>query len=339
MIKTGKSSVKFDNVYIKSTAVVTGPLEQEGPIGKYFDYSFGDIHCNEKTWEQAEMKIVEESANIALTKANLSYNNLDYIVGGDLNNQIAVTTYSYKKSYVPFLGVFAACSTLTLSMGLASILIEANLARNVLASTSSHNSTSERQFRYPTEYGGQKPESMTFTSTAGGAAIISNDKSNVKISGITTGKIIDVNQKDAQDMGRTMAPAAVITLLEHLNDFNCTIDDYDLIVTGDLSTYGSQIFIKCLKEHGINIENKHKDAGKELYDTKTQDVYAGGSGCGCVAAYTLGYLITELKKGNLNKVLVLATGALLNPVMTAQKLTIPCISHAICLERSSNDFS
>ena len=339
MIKIGKNSIKFNSVYIKSSAVVTGPLEKEGPYGSYFDYSFDNIHCDEDSWEKAEMKIVSTAAQIALTKAKLEYNNLDYIISGDLNNQIAVSSYSYVNSFVPFIGVFAACSTLTLSMSLASILIASKMAKYVLASTSSHNSTSERQFRYPTEYGGQKPESMTFTSTAGGAVIITNEKTKVKITECTTGRIIDVNQKDAQDMGRTMAPAAVVTLLDHLHNFNTTINDYDLIITGDLSTYGSNIFVTCLKEHHIDIISKHKDAGKELYDLDKQNVYAGGSGCGCVAAYTLSYILNEIQEGKLNKVLVLATGALLNPVMTAQKLTIPCISHAICLERSNDDFS
>lgn len=339
MIKIGSNSIKFNDVYIRSSAVATGPLEKEGPLGEYFDYSFDNIHCDEKTWEQAEMRLVKEAANIALIKAKTDYNQLDYIIGGDLNNQIAVSTYSFNNTFVPFIGVFAACSTLTLGLGLASILIEGKLASNVLVSTSSHNATSERQFRYPTEYGGQKPESMTFTATASGSAIISNSPSIVKVTEYTTGRIIDVNQKDAQDMGRTMAPAAVITLLDHLHNFNTTIDDYDLIVTGDLSTYGSEIFVKCLEEKNIFIREKHKDAGKELYDIDKQNVYAGGSGCGCVTAFTLGYLVNKIKEGKLNKVLVLATGALLNPVMTAQKLTIPCISHAICLERSTNDLS
>ena len=339
MIKVGNNSIKFNDVYIKSSAVATGPLEKEGPLGEYYDYSFDNIHCDEKTWEQAEMKLVKVAADIALTKSNMTYKQIDYIIGGDLNNQIAVSTYSYNSTFVPFIGIFAACSTLTLGLGLASILIESKLANNIIVSTSSHNATSERQFRYPTEYGGQKPESMTFTATVAGTAIISNIPTLVKITEYTTGRIIDVNQKDAQDMGRTMAPAAVITLLDHLHNFNTKIDDYDLIVTGDLSTYGSEIFIKCLEEKNIFITNKHKDAGKEIYEINKQNVYAGGSGCGCVTAYTLGYLVNQIKEGKLNKVLVLATGALLNPVMTAQKLSIPCISHAICLERSNNDLS
>lgn len=339
MRKVGQCSVSFDHVYVKSSSVVTGPLEKYGPIGEFYDYSFDDIHCDEKTWEQAEMRLIKESVLYSLNKAKLKLNELDYIIGGDLNNQIAVTSYTFENTNIPFIGIFAACSTLTLGLGLSGILIDSKIGNNILVCTSSHNATSERQFRYPTEYGGQKPESMTFTATAAGTAILSSDQSKIKITKMTVGKIIDVNQMDAQDMGRTMAPAAAITLLEHLRDFNCKVDEYDLIITGDLSTYGSEIFLKCLEEKNIFIKNRYKDAGCELYHRDKQNVYAGGSGCGCVTAYTLGYITKEIERNKYHKVLILATGALLNPVMTAQKLSIPCICHAICLERSNYDLS
>jgi len=184
------------------------------------------------------------SFEIALHKAGLLENDIDFLLGGDLNNQIAITSYAMKSSFIPYLGTFAACSTLTENLILASILVDANLAKNVMCVTSSHNATSERQFRYPTEYGGQKPESMTFTTTASASLILSNEKSMIKVTKGTVGKIIDVGLTDAQDMGRTMAPAAVVTLFNHLQNFNETIDDYDLVVTGDLSKYGSDIFEK-----------------------------------------------------------------------------------------------
>lgn len=334
MRRVGNNSIEFDDVYLISKAVVTGPKEQVGPIGNHFDYSYDDIHCDGNTWEQAEMNLLKKAYSIALSKAGLVEENIDVLIGGDLNNQIAVTSYAMRESFIPYLGTFAACSTFTENLILGSILIDSNLFRYVTCVTSSHNATSERQFRYPTEYGGQKPLSMTFTTTAAGCAILGKKPSKIRITKGTIGKIIDVGLKDAQDMGRTMAPAAVVTMFNHFQNFNETIENYDLIVTGDLSKYGSDIFEKCCLERGINITKKHIDAGITLYNQEKQDVYAGGSGCGCITAVTLGYLINLLNQGLYKKILVLATGALLNPVMTAQKESIPCISHAIVLERS-----
>lgn len=336
MIRIGNSSFKFEHSFLFSKAVVTGPLEQSGPIGDYFDYSFDDIHCNEDNWEKAEMALVKKAYEIALSRGNIQESDLSFIFGGDLNNQIAITSYAMRDCMVPYLGTFAACSTFTENLFLASVLIENMIGGYIMCLTSSHNATSERQFRYPTEYGGQKPLSMTFTATASGAVIISNTKTDIRIAGGTVGTIIDIGLKDAQDMGRTMAPAAVITLLSHLSDFNRTIADYDLIVTGDLSTYGSDIFEKCCLEHGIDLKEKHIDAGITLYDTEKQNVFAGGSGCGCVTAVSLGYLVEKLKQGTYKRILILATGALMNPIMTAQKESIPCISHGIILERCDN---
>lgn len=334
MGKIGKSSIEFQKVYIKGEAVVTGPLEKQGPLGNYFDYSFSDIHCQSKSWEKAEMRLLEEAFKRSLTKSNLQEQQIDYFIGGDLNNQIAVTSYAIRETYIPYIGTFAACSTLTENLALGAIFIENQLATNLACLTSSHNATSERQFRYPTEYGGQKPESMTFTATASGSCILSSDWSDLKITRATIGKIIDVGLKDPQDMGRAMAPAAVETLKDHLNDFQISPDEYDVILTGDLSTYGSDIFEKSCQAVGIDLKDKHLDAGKMLYDIENQNVFAGGSGCGCVTAALLGYFLKQLQNRTYKKILVLATGALLNPVMIAQKESIPCISHAICIERN-----
>lgn len=333
MKKIGKSSISFDDVYVRSSAVVTGPAEKKGPLGNYFDYSYDDLYCFENTWEKAEMRMMKRAYLKSLEKAEITSELIDYIIGGDLNNQIAITSYSLKDTFIPLFGVFSACSTFTESISLGSILIESGCANNVICITSSHNATCERQFRYPTEYGGQKPLSMTFTTTASGSCILSNKKSSVKIGKITTGKIIDIGVCDSQDMGRAMAPSACFTLIDHLNDFNLTIDDYDLILTGDLSKYGSIVFEKCLEEKNIIIGDKHKDAGVLIYDTNMQKVNAGGSGCGCVTAVTLGYIMKMIEDNVYNKVLVLATGALLNPIMTMQKMTIPCICHAVSFER------
>ena len=333
MKKVGLSSISFDNVYVRSYGVATGPKEKEGPLKNYFDYSYDDLYCHEDSWEKAEMRLMNQSFLKALEKVNLSKDMIDYVIGGDLNNQIAITSYTFKNAFIPTFGVFSACSTFTESIQLGSILVSGGLGKNVLCITSSHNSTSERQFRYPTEYGGQKPSSMTSTATASGSLILSTKRSNIKVIRATTGKIIDIGTFDSQDMGRAMAPAAAVTLLEHLNDFNITVSDYDLILTGDLSTYGKVVFRKCLEVKGIDVSNNHEDAGVILYDTLKQNVNAGGSGCGCVTAVTLSYVMKKLENKEYKKVLILATGALLNPIMTAQKLSVPCISHAIAFER------
>lgn len=333
MIKVGNNSIEFKNVYLNESAVVTGPLEKKGPYGKYFDYSFDDIYCNEKTFEKAEIGLVKKAYQYVLEKNGFENSDIDFIISGDLNNQIAISTYAMRDTFVPYLGTFSACSTITENLILGSIIVDSIKNQKVICMSSSHNATSERQFRYPTEYGGQKPLSMTFTTTAAGACLLSDEISDIKITKATIGKIIDVKECDAQDMGRVMAPSAAETLFNHLINFNEQATDYDLIVTGDLSTYGSEIFKECCKQNNIILNNNYLDAGKNLYDLKHQKVFAGGSGCGCVTAFLLGYIVREMKKGKYRKVLVLATGALLNPIMIAQKESIPCISHGISLER------
>lgn len=335
MKKIGKNSVILENVYLRTTATVSGPKEAKGPVGSYFDYSYDDNYCGAESWERAEINLQRHCIDLALNKSGLSVDDIDAMIGGDLNNQLAATNYAVREYDVPYLGVYAACSTCTESMAIASLLVDSGFGENILTVTSSHNATSERQFRYPTEYGGQKPNSMTSTATGAGCTIISKYKSPIKISGITVGRIVDPNLSDTQDMGRTMAPAAAQTLIQHLDDFNVSCDDYDLILTGDLSKYGSDIFKKVLKEVDINIGTNYKDAGLMLYDIEKQEVFAGGSGCGCISLVGLSYVIDSLRNGTFRKVLLIATGALMNPIMIAQNESIPAIAHAIVLERSN----
>lgn len=233
---------------------------------------------------------------IGFKKIGLEFTDIRVVVGGDLNNQLAITNYALRDFDVPYLGVYSACSTCTQSIALASMLVDSGYGENILTITSSHNSTSERQFRYPTEYGGQKPNSMTSTATGAGAAIISNIPSAIKITRATIGKIVDPNLSDTQDMGRTMAPAAAMTLKQHLEDFQIELDEYDLILTGDLSKYGSEVFIEIMKEFSYTIGGNYDDAGKMLYDIKNQEVFAGGSGCGCISLVAMGYVVDCLKK-------------------------------------------
>lgn len=334
MKKIGKNSIEFNRVYLRSCAAVSGPKEGKGPLGNYLDFSYKDNYIGQESWEQAEIKLQQHAMDLTIDKAGISPEEIDVIVGGDLNNQLAVTNYAVRSYPAPYLGVFAACSTCTESMIVASMMIDSGFGENALIVTSSHNCTSERQFRYPTEYGGQKPNSMTSTATGAGACLISNLPSSIMITRCTLGKVVDPELMDSQDMGRTMAPAAATTLMQHLNDFHIGPDEYDLILTGDLSKYGSDIFQKILLECNISQLRNYNDAGLMLYDIEKQDVFAGGSGCGCVTLVTFSYIVNALRTGIYNKVLIIATGALMNPVMVAQNETIPAVAHAIVLERS-----
>lgn len=334
MKKIGKNSVEFNHVYLRASSAISGPKEAEGPLGQYFDASYKDNYCGGQNWEQAEIILQQHAIEAVLAKSGLKMDEIDLAIGGDLNNQIAVTNYSLRAYDVAYLGVFSACSTCTQSMLLSSMLVDSGYGENIMTITSSHNSTSERQFRYPTEYGGQKPTSMTSTATGAGASIISSVPSSIRITRATIGKIVDPDLSDAQDMGRTMAPAAAMTFKTHLEDFQIEPSEYDLILTGDLSKYGSEIFLKILQEWQIQTTENMNDAGLMLYDIEKQNVFAGGSGCGCVTLVTLGYVVNALKTGKYNKVLIIATGALMNPIMVAQNESIPAIAHAIALERS-----
>ena len=334
MIKVGRSSVKFENVYLKSWGTASGPKEKEGPLGEYIDISFQDLYCKEATWEEAEMNLMRNALSEALRKGMLKIEDLSLATGGDLNNQIAISNYLMNDYNVPFIGVYGACSTAVLSLINGAGFMDNGFGKYIACMTSSHNATSERQFRYPTEYGGQKPPSITTTVTGSGVGILTCEKTGIKITKATIGCVTSSGEKDSQDMGRTMAPAAAMTLKQHLEDFNLTPSDYDLIVTGDLSLYGSKVFVDILKEYLIDVENVYQDCGLMIYDIEKQKVSAGGSGCGCASLVMYGYLCNQLYQKKYNKILVIATGALLNPVMVAQGKKIPSIAHAVALERS-----
>lgn len=333
MIKVGRNSILFNNVYLASTGTVCGKKEHDGPLGSFFDKYYEDSYAGCDSWEKSEQKMLDDAVNITLSKEGITEHSIDLYVGGDLNNQLACTNYMLKKYAFPYLGVYAACSTLTESMLVASSFIDSKYGNYILASASSHNATSERQFRYPTEYGGQKPSSLTSTATGCGVALISSIPSYIKITKATIGRVVESNITDAQDLGRAMAPACCETLRNHLYDFAVDPNEYDLILTGDLSTYGSVAFKQMALEYGIKLGDNYLDSGMMLYDLEKQHVHAGGSGCGCVSLVALGYVVKKMYENKLKKVLVIATGALMNPIMVAQNENIPSIAHAIVLER------
>ena len=332
-MKLGNQSWKFSNVYLQSVGTAVGPKEAEGPFGDQFDVTYQNLHCDEANWELAERKLLEDAVNNCLKKKGMTQDQVDVFVAGDLLNQIVSATYNARTNQIPFLGVFGACSTSMESLAVASSLVEGKFVNYAIAGVSSHNATAERQFRYPTEYGGQKPGTATSTVTGAGAALIGREVSDIRISAATIGKVVDWGIKDPFDMGSAMAPAAADTLAAHFSDLAVKPTEYDLIVTGDLSSVGSPILRELLLEKGFDITNNHNDCGLMIYRPDQKEVFAGGSGCACSAVVTYGHLIDLLRKGMYNKILVTATGCLHSPVMIQQKESMPAIAHAVVFER------
>ncbi len=325
-------TIYYNNVYLNNTATVTGPYERDGLLGNYFDKSYRDLYMGEKSFEKGEIKLVKEGLNILLKKSNLKKENIDLVVGGDLLNQITASTYG-SVGVGDFIGIYGACSSSVLGMIIVSNFIEGGFIKNGISLVSSHNMTSEKQFRYPTEYGAPRKNSSTFTATGSASCLLSNKKSSVRVESATIGRIIDYNENDPNDMGRVMAPSAIDTLLRHLKDTGRDASYYDLILTGDLGKYGVEIVKDYLdKECDITLSN-YNDCGVMLYDLEKQsDVHAGGSGPVCSALVVYSYIYELLKKKKLKRVLFLATGALFSPLLLYQKESINSICHAISLE-------
>ncbi len=333
--RIGKQTVKLQNPpSIISGAAIVGKKEGEGPLRTYFDNIIEDEKWGEKTWEKTESKLIRETLALILSKAGKSAGDINYIIAGDLLNQCIAANFGLRESGVPFLGVYGACSTMAESMSIGSILIDGGFADNLVCLTSSHFCSAEKQFRFPLELGSQRPPSAQWTVTGAGGVLLSNQGAGPYITHVTTGKIIDMGIKDANNMGGAMAPAAADTIMVHFKDTGLSPDSYDLIVTGDLGSIGREICDELLKIEGININDRFNDCGLMIFDTKKQDVNAGGSGCGCSACVFSGFIFQEMQKGSLNEVLFVATGALLSPISTQQGESIPCIAHAVSISRS-----
>lgn len=331
--KAGRQSVLFDPPpYLTSAATVVGPMEGRGPLGDDFDLVYRDLYINQKSFEAAERKMLQEACSLALEKRNIKLNDIDYFLAGDLLNQITVSGYSAAELGLPFFGLYGACSTLTLALSWGAMLVAGGFAQNVLAATSSHNCCAERQFRYPTEYGFQRPRQAQWTVTGAAAAVISAAGESPRIAAVTTGKVIDLGEKDALNLGAAMAPAAASTLIRHFLDLKRAPDYYDLIVTGDLGQIGSGILRKLLARSGYFMEENYNDCGLMIYNPELQQVEAGGSGCACSGVVVLGHLYRRMKAGELNRVLVVSTGALHSPTTLGQGDSIPGVAHAVALE-------
>ena len=327
--------LNFRNVYLDNASTVCGPYEAKGPLSKNFDKKYtDDLYCKERSFEKAEIRLLEDSIKILLKKTKLTPKDIDLIISGDLLNQITSSCYGALNLKSPFLGIYTACATSIEGMLIASTFIDSGKVNNALISCSSHNMSSEKQFRNPTEYGSPKPMTATFTATGGASVLLSNKPSRIRVVNGLIGTIVDYNQKDAFNMGAAMAGAAADTLYKYLSETNTKASDYDLILTGDLGKYGKEILKELmLSEYNIDLSKNYNDCGTMLYDLEKQkEVMAGGSGPVCSALVNYSTIIKGLMKNKYKKVLLIATGALFSPTMLFQKMNILSIANLICLE-------
>lgn len=324
---------KFNNVYVSDSYTIAGIYEKDGPISDYYDLIYDkDFYYGCDTFEKAEEKMLSNCIYKLINRAKVIDSDIDYIISGDLENQIAASDYAMRDFNIPFLGIYSACATFGEGILLASNLIEGKNAKKVIVSTSSHNMVAEKQFRNPTEYGAPKKKTTTFTSTGAASILLSNKKGNIKVSSVTPGIVQDKGITDVNNMGGVMAIAAADTILRHFKDLGIKPDYYDLILTGDLGIYGKEILIEYLKSKGLDIAKNYNDCGLILYDREKQPVFAGASGPACSALVTCAYILKEMARGRYKKVLVVPTGAIFSPTRTQQKDSIPSIAHAFGLE-------
>ncbi len=317
---------------IVATSTIAGPKECEGVIGRYVETALSDDMFGESTYEKAECKMLSTVIDGAIANGGVKRDEIDLIVSGDLLNQIISASFAARDFSVPFLGVYGACSTMAESLAVAAAFINGGLCKRVVAATGSHFASAERQYRYPLELGCTRPPQSQWTVTGAGGALLSNSGDGIKVTAATLGKVVDFGITDVNNMGAAMAPAAADTILAHFRGTREEAEDYDLIVTGDLGALGSRILKDLTWEKGLNINKNHVDCGEIIYNV-IEDEYQGGSGAGCSAVVLNSYLYSKMMAGSLKKILFVATGALLSTVSSGQGESIPCIAHAVVLER------
>ncbi|MCI8508555.1 MAG: stage V sporulation protein AD [Lachnospiraceae bacterium] len=337
-LQVGKQSLSFEKpVYIMSAASIVGPKEGEGPLKDTFDVVVEDATFGKESWEEGESELMKQASLLALRKAKIKTEDVRYVFAGDLLGQLIATTFGLMDFDIPLFGLYGACSTMGEALSLGAMTVHGGYADTVLAVASSHFGGAEKQFRFPLEYGNQRPMSSTWTVTGCGAFVLSKVYGDTMITGITTGKVVDYGVKDSLNMGACMAPAAADVIYQHLKDFKRQPEEYDKIVTGDLGSVGKEILCKLLKDQGFDISKVHMDCGMEIYDDPEQDTHAGGSGCGCSAVTLAGKLMNELRQGKLNRILFVPTGALLSTVSYNEGQTVPGIAHAVVIEKRQDD--
>lgn len=333
----GRRSIVFPQPpAILAYASVAGKKEAQGPLRTSFDLTSDDTSFGQKTWEKAETQMQKQALRIALNKAKLEESALDAAFLGDLLNQCIGSTFSLRNSEVPAFGLYGACSTMAESLLLAGMAVSGGFCRRALSMTSSHFASSERQYRFPLGYGGQRTPTAQWTVTGAGAVILGAEGAGPFLRSATIGTIVDAGIKDANNMGAAMAPAAFETLRAHFDDLHRAPEDYDLIVTGDLGKLGSELVRELFSREGVRLKERYQDCGVLIFDTEKQDVHCGGSGCGCSASVLCGYLLNKLRSGEIKNLLFCGTGALLSPLSTQQGESIPAVCHAVAIstERS-----
>lgn len=330
--KRGKQSFIFETPPVITTwASVAGKKESEGPLAYTFDIKGSDVHFGQETWEQAEKRMQQLALETLANKAKMTQNDFDVVFSGDLLNQCIGSSFTLRNQNVPHIGLYGACSTMAESLLTASMAVGGGFVDNAVAMTSSHFASSERQYRFPLGYGGQRTPTAQWTVTGSGAALVCKDGKGPKVTACTIGTVTDLGIQDANNMGAAMAPAALATIRAHFKDMNTSAEDFDLIVTGDLGQLGKDVLLTLAQREGLGLGGKLTDCGTLVFDLLKQDVHSGGSGCGCSAITLCGYLLDKLHSGKLNKILFCGTGALLSPTSTQQGLPIPGICHAVSI--------
>lgn len=317
---------------IAAWASVVGKKEGEGPLAGCFDKIIQDPYFGEKTWEFAERKLQQITLNTLVRKAGLGISDIQLLLSGDLLNQCVGSSMSVNNMNIPHLGLYGACSTMAESLLIASMAVSGGFVDKAVAQTSSHFAASERQYRFPLDYGGQRTPTAQWTVTGSGAVLLTPGGKGPRITACTIGSVVDFGIKDANNMGAAMAPAAFSTISAHFSDLSRTADDYDLIVTGDLGQLGKEILLNLSLKSNLNLSGKLADCGCLVFDNTIQDVHCGGSGCGCSAVALCGYLLDRINQKKLKRVLFCGTGALLSPTTVQQGMSIPGICHAISIE-------
>ncbi|MBQ8834886.1 MAG: stage V sporulation protein AD [Oscillospiraceae bacterium] len=330
--KRGRQSFVLEQPpVITHWASVAGKKESEGPLAHTFDLTSQDTYFGQKTWEQGEKQMQKLALAKLAEKAGMKTRDFDIVFSGDLLNQCIGSSFTLRNMGVPHLGLYGACSTMAESLLLASMTVGGGFADKVVAMTSSHFASSERQYRFPLGYGGQRTPTAQWTVTGSGATLVCSEGKGPKVTACTVGTVTDLGIKDANNMGAAMAPAAFETIRAHFDDLHTAPEDFDLIVTGDLGQLGKEMLLELARREGVSLGGKLTDCGTLVFDNTVQDVHAGGSGCGCSAITLCGELLGKLSTGKLKKILFCGTGALLSPTSTQQGLPIPGVCHAVCI--------
>ena len=330
--RIGRYTIELKNrPRLLSAAAAVGKKEGNGPLGPSFDLIHEDTTLGETSWEKAESALLKSAVTTALNKAALTPAEIDCIFAGDLLNQCIGSTYGLRELNIPLVGLFGACSTMALSLCMATIFIENGAANKAVAATSSHFCSAERQFRMPLEYGGQRTPTAQWTVTGSGAAVVGVADNGIAVNKLTVGKIVDLGIKDANNMGAAMAPAAADTLTTYFRDTGTMPEDYDLILTGDLGRTGSALLRELTAQEGFILGGNYNDCGLMIFDLNKDDVHAGGSGCGCSGSVLCGFIVKEMVAGRLKNILFCATGALMSPTSSKQGESIPGIAHLLNL--------